>query len=316
MLALVRRGDPIAAFRESCLRGDGAWVVSAADRQGAETRNRLHSTIPADLFLPCGGRPFTINQHNWRDMLDEHGDPIIRGMVEGANIFITSDAREALEDVGVLVVKDSSANKGGVITSSYEILAGLVVSDEEFTAIKDDYVEQVVARLRQLADLEATALITAWHRRRGKSRLADLSRQFSEEIVRLSGLFEPHVALLLTDDRLNGYWRRELQRHCPQVLVDRFGKRLWQRLPQSHLVAILAKRLASRMVYHEGLTWCQNYVPDDDAEPILRAYILAGDTAAEASQTALGVVAMSMRHCVKPCASAPGANSFAVNSGR
>lgn len=36
-----------------------------------------------------------------------------------------------LESVGVILFKDSSTNKGGVISSSLEVLAGMALSDEE-----------------------------------------------------------------------------------------------------------------------------------------------------------------------------------------
>lgn len=279
LLRLVKRSSPIIGFNPKKLSGGDAWVASAEDRSGAERRNRLHTSVAADLLLPCGGRPYTINDYNWQQMLDADGAPIVRGMIEGANIFITQSARAHLEDAGVVVVKDSSANKGGVITSSYEILAGLVISEDEFADIKDRYVTDVVDRLRVLGDMEAKALITAWHRRRGREHLADLSQQMSEEIVRVSGLFEAHVSRHLADGSYAAYWDRELKRHCPPVLVERFGRRLADRIPHDHIVAILAKRLASRMVYHEGLTWCRTYIPDDDPSYVLQAYIEAGETA-------------------------------------
>ena len=42
------------------------------------------------------------------------------------------DAREAIERAGVVVFKDASANKGGVTSSSLEVLAALVLTDDEF----------------------------------------------------------------------------------------------------------------------------------------------------------------------------------------
>ena len=45
------------------------------------------------------------------------------------------------DEAGVVIVKDSSANKCGVITSSYEIMASMMLSAEEFMGIKDELVE-------------------------------------------------------------------------------------------------------------------------------------------------------------------------------
>jgi glutamate dehydrogenase len=52
--------------------------------------------------------------------------------VEGANLFITESARHILEDRGVILFKDASTNKGGVTSSSMEVLASLCMNDEEF----------------------------------------------------------------------------------------------------------------------------------------------------------------------------------------
>ncbi len=59
---------------------------------------------------------------------------------------------------GVIVVQDSSAIKCGVITSSYEILAGMLLAESEFIEIKDAYVTQVLDRLRLFARLEGELL--------------------------------------------------------------------------------------------------------------------------------------------------------------
>lgn len=48
-------------------------------------------------------------------------------------MFITNDARRILEKAGVILFKDASTNKGGVTSSSLEVLAALAMTDEEFT---------------------------------------------------------------------------------------------------------------------------------------------------------------------------------------
>lgn len=47
-------------------------------------------------------------------------------------MFFTQQARLWLEKKGVVLFKDSSTNKGGVTSSSLEVLAGLGLSDEEY----------------------------------------------------------------------------------------------------------------------------------------------------------------------------------------
>lgn len=65
-------------------------------------------------------------------MFNKDGTPRFKYIVEGANLFITESARHILEDRGVLLFKDASTNKGGVTSSSLEVLASLCLNDEEF----------------------------------------------------------------------------------------------------------------------------------------------------------------------------------------
>jgi glutamate dehydrogenase len=120
LLRLVREGRPIVDFDCSKLSHDG--VVHKADNpEGIKARNSMHNRLKSDAFLPCGGRPNTIDITNYHNFISD-GVPSSPLVVEGANLFITKEARKALfEEGGVAIVKDSSANKGGVITSSYEI---------------------------------------------------------------------------------------------------------------------------------------------------------------------------------------------------
>jgi glutamate dehydrogenase len=46
-------------------------------------------------------------------MFDKNGTPRFKAVIEGANLFITQDARLVLEKAGVVLIKDASANKGG-----------------------------------------------------------------------------------------------------------------------------------------------------------------------------------------------------------
>lgn len=53
-------------------------------------------------------------------------------LVGSANLFVTQNARLQLERHGVVLYRDSSANKGGVTSSSMEVLAGMSLNDEQF----------------------------------------------------------------------------------------------------------------------------------------------------------------------------------------
>merc|ERR1711998_151125 len=93
----------------------------------------------ADLFVPCGGRPATVSATNVKQLLS--GGSPWRMVVEGANLFFTEDARRCLEEAGVHLFKDSSANKGGVTSSSLEVLASLALrarDHDRFLTRQDD----------------------------------------------------------------------------------------------------------------------------------------------------------------------------------
>lgn len=53
-------------------------------------------------------------------------------MVEGANLFCTEAVRPKLQQGGMMLFKDASTNKGGVTSSSLEVLAALSVPESEF----------------------------------------------------------------------------------------------------------------------------------------------------------------------------------------
>ena len=94
-------------------------------------RNNVHQVV-ADVFVPGGGRPRTLNEINYESYLDPQGKPTSKAIVEGANLYLTPGARRALEKLGCIILKDSSCNKGGVITSSFEVLAGLCMTEADF----------------------------------------------------------------------------------------------------------------------------------------------------------------------------------------
>jgi len=93
-------------------------MLDISTEEGLARRLSLPFRIKADAFVPAGGRPNTINGDNWKLFLDENGKPSSPLIVEGANIFTTPEARENLfKHAGVVIVKDSSANKVIIIYS-------------------------------------------------------------------------------------------------------------------------------------------------------------------------------------------------------
>jgi glutamate dehydrogenase len=146
---LVTGTMSIVHFDASKLSADG--VLHTCDTEaGTKARNTMHNRLVTDAFVPCGGRPGTIDSTNYKQFLQTDGSPSSKLIVEGANLFITTEARQALfDEAGVVIVKDSSANKGGVITSSYEICAAMLCTEEEFFDNKTQIVSEVLDKLRK-----------------------------------------------------------------------------------------------------------------------------------------------------------------------
>jgi len=126
--ALSKNGFVVLLNDKDITLPSGELVTS-----GYQFRNEfhLHPLSAADLFVPCGGRPASVGVGNIKKVYKEDGSPKWKVIVEGANLFFTQDARVMLERSGVVLYKDASANKGGVTSSSLEVLAALALSDEE-----------------------------------------------------------------------------------------------------------------------------------------------------------------------------------------
>lgn len=196
---------------------------------GTTFRNTFHlrTTEKIDMFVPCGGRPESIDFTSASKLIHE-GKSTIPFIVEGANLFITQEAKVRLEKAGCIIFKDASANKGGVTSSSLEVLASLSFDDASFIenmcvhpdgtvpAFYQDYVRQVQAKIQENARLEFEAI---WreHELTGIARSV-LSDQLS-------------VAITNMDEELQGteLWANEKLRRSvlsdalPKLLLEKIG---------------------------------------------------------------------------------------------
>lgn len=211
--------------------------------------NNLAFTVEADLFIPAGGRPETIDSSNVERFLGKDGSPSSQVIIEGANSFITPDARATLQQNGVIIMRDASANKCGVISSSYEIIANLMFSDEEFLACKDAYVADVMDILNRMAEQEATAILKRYKALDGSITYTDISTQISREInqhyARMFEFFQSNPERCDLPDH-----QAALRSHMPAMIQNdqQLHSRI-NRLPEKVKYAILASKLASTMVY-------------------------------------------------------------------
>ena len=267
---LAKARKPIAYFRKKFLSTQGFLVSVEAKNvtlpggekieNGLEFRNTFHldPRFQADLFVPCGGRPASININNWRAFLAEDGQPRFKYIVEGANLFLTQEARLRLEEHGVIIYKDASANKGGVTSSSLEVLAALALSDDEYDELmcvkngrvpefRQKYVQEIISIIQENASLEFEVI---WRENaaRGIPR-SILSDKLSEKINQVTDAI--YSSQLWQNENL---FRNVIQCCCPQVLLEYIKLDvLLQRVPVTYLRALFASSLASRYIYRYGL---------------------------------------------------------------
>ncbi|MBK5275692.1 MAG: NAD-glutamate dehydrogenase [Desulfuromonadales bacterium] len=211
--------------------------------------NSLIFTVKADLFIPAGGRPETIDGQNWRSFLDAEGVPSARVIVEGANSFITPEARTLLQRSGVVLMRDASANKCGVISSSYEIIANLLLSEREFIEHKERYVGDVLTILEKRAADEARLILRRRNESNGTLLYSEISETISLNINSLySRLFE--FFSIRPELCLQPPFRQAIIRHLPRMLQEKatYRQRI-NKLPRKYLCAILAAEIGSSLVY-------------------------------------------------------------------
>jgi glutamate dehydrogenase len=212
-------------------------------------RTNVHQVV-ADVFIPGGGRPRTLNESNYTSYLDETGKPTSKAIVEGANLYLTPAARRALENLGVLIIKDSSCNKGGVICSSFEVLASLCMTEEQFLKEKTEYVKQVLDLIGKAALHEARLLLDT-HQKTG-AYLTDISDKISEKINLFKYQLLDHFETL--DIASEPTLLKCLVQYCPPLLRSRYKSQILA-MPDIHKKAIVACYLASHLVYRRGLDW-------------------------------------------------------------
>ncbi len=270
MIRLAKKRVMVEQFDKIKLSSNG-FFVSINDRNvklpdgttiknGLEFRNTFHlyPKLKADLFVPCGGRPKSITIQNWKELLDENGLLRFKFIVEGANLFLTQPARLALESKGAIIFKDASANKGGVTSSSLEVLASLALTDEEYEellcvkkgkvpAFRKKYVADVLKVIRENARLEFEVL---WNENKtSKKPISILSDELSQKINQVTdAIFSSN----LWEDKTLA--KAVVQAHCPTTLIEKIGiDEVLKRVPENYLQAIFSSWLASHFIYQYGL---------------------------------------------------------------
>lgn len=210
-------------------------------------------TTKADLFIPAGGRPRTLSKSNMEEFLDAEGHPTAKAIIEGGNLYLTYEAREFLESKGVIIIKDSSANKGGVVCSSFEVLSGLLLSDEEFLQNKPRIVQEILDFIGKIA-LNETRLILASKEEIGLSYTA-ASEKISERINYFTYQILDYLTPMTLSTKKNDPLIRSLFAYVLPIFREEFEDRLITHLPDMHKKAIISCFIASNIIYRRGLCW-------------------------------------------------------------
>lgn len=220
-------------------------------------RFNVHQTY-ADIFIPAGGRPRTLNETNVHDYLDKMGNPTSKAIIEGANLYLTAKARRYLEEKGVLIIKDSSANKGGVICSSFEVLCGLTLKEQEFLDNKDPLVKEILERIKECALNEANVLLRT-HQQTGEP-LTSLSDKVSLKINDYKYQMLNYLdSIQLSQNQKDPLVACFLE-YCLPTLRNKFTSELLKEIPDHHKKAIIACQLAAHLVYDKGVHWSPTIV--------------------------------------------------------
>lgn len=280
LLKLAKQRKMIENFDRSKLSPEG-FIVLVDDvdvkipngqviTSGVAFRNSFHIKIKEvlgengiDLFVPCGGRPAAIDLNNVRQLINEEtGKSIIPYFVEGANLFITQSAKIALEKAGTIIFKDASTNKGGVTSSSLEVLAALSFDDKGFLSqmcvdsesgkkpeFYQEYVKEVQKTILANAEFEFELL---WKLKKEtgitftelSDKLSVAINQLADELANSKELWEDDIP----------FRNAVLLDSLPQLLLKEIGiEKIMTRVPEAYLRALFATHLATRFVYSRGI---------------------------------------------------------------
>jgi glutamate dehydrogenase len=257
---LVRRTDRNVTLPDGTLVEDGAFfhshVLTAPESQAFLRQATLRA------FIPCGGQKDTLNFANVRAFLRNF--PALRLIVEGANVFFDDSAREVIaRESSIRQIKDSTANKGGVTSSSLaEVLTAFLLGEDYERLLVDDaqtrfrLVHELLAIIRANACAE-TAMLLDLHAADPTVPLYRLSVETSERLLAFQERLRGSLSRILADA---GLVRRVVLAYVPQVLVDLLGAdQILARLAapelQAYRDAIITKKLAALALYRHAVAW-------------------------------------------------------------
>ncbi len=215
-----------------------------------------------EVCIPCGGYKEGIHRKNVQSFLDNFQE--LRFIVEGANLFFDDAARRHIADTtAVKQIKDATANKGGVVSSSVaEVLTGFLFNEDYESRLMNE-VKTRCALIRDILDRvetctrEETALLLGQHRQNPGLSLSALSDRAGEEILSLQDRAREKLNALLRQKTL--VWK-VMEAYIPKVLIKTLGKKQIMAIlnadhMQEYRDAVITKKLASMAFYKFGMEW-------------------------------------------------------------
>jgi len=231
---------------------------------GLDFRNGFHlwEGAKADFFVPCGGRPQSVNIDNVHKLFEKDGvTPRFKYIVEGANLFVTDAARIYLQDRGVPLFKDASTNKGGVTSSSLEVLAGLAMNSEDFEkhmCVRSDgsipeFYEKYAAEICEIVEANATKEFEyIWEQTYANEGNTVRATEITDSLSAAMNDLNDTVAASDLFERKD-VRRTILSKKIPKCLQDEIGlDSIMERVPDNYQRAIFSMGIATEFIYKYG----------------------------------------------------------------
>jgi len=184
--------------------------------------------------------------------------------VEGANVFFSDGARRHIAgQTQIKHIKDTTANKGGVFSSSIgEVLTGFLLGEEYEAKLLNDtatrwaFIKDMLLLVEKFACDETNMLINI-HKKHPEEALFALSEKTSEQIFALQALVEERLDDVLKQKAL--VWK-VMEAYIPAILIKTLGKKEIMDIFNSDKLnayrdAIITKKIASMAFYRFGLEW-------------------------------------------------------------
>ncbi|MBU1564969.1 MAG: NAD-glutamate dehydrogenase [Proteobacteria bacterium] len=223
-------------------------------------------------FIPCGGFKDTIHHGNVRQFLDLFKE--LQFIVEGANVFFDDGARRHIAThSNIKQIKDTTANKGGVFSSSIaEVLTAFLLQDGYEDKLQNNpvtrwaLIKDIIGLVDRYARLE-TGLLLRLYDADPAQQLFVLSEVTSEQIFALQDLLEGRLAEILA---VPGLVWKIMEHYIPAVLREKLGETsimaiLNAEQLQPYRDAIITKKMASMAFYRFGEGWDAYLQEVDDA---------------------------------------------------